>query len=152
MRQHFNRQISPEKYERFMADLNGTYGLPIAFRVAETPIFIGRDLGSMLRRASEEIIDTLVQPNFSASMEQGIPPTLRVQNETAHALFLCIDFAICRNEQGELVPQLIELQGVPSLFGYQDFLGNKFRQHYDIPEGWDFHFGQTSSQKLEAAS
>jgi hypothetical protein len=149
LRAHFNRQFTPEKYHRFLADLNSTYGHDIAFRVAESPIFIGRELGGRLRKASEEIIDTLVSPNFGADMEPGIPPTMRVPNETPHTLFLCIDFAICRDEQGELMPQLIELQGVPSLFGYQDFLGNKFREHYDIPSGWDFHFGQSSAQYWE---
>jgi hypothetical protein len=38
------------------------------------------------------------------------------------------------------------MQGFPSLFGYQDFLGNKFREHYQIDDNWNFHFGLSSSQ------
>lgn len=36
------------------------------------------------------------------------------------------------------------MQGFPSLFGYQDLLGNKFRQHYKLPPNLEFHFGETS--------
>ena len=35
---------------------------------------------------------------------------------------------------GELTPQLIELQGFPSLFGYQPYLANLFRTFYPIPD------------------
>jgi hypothetical protein len=146
VRQQFNRQFSPEKYQHFLDDLNSTYNYTITFRVAETPIFIGREFGAKLIQAADEIIDTLVQPDYSARMEMAIPPGLTVPRETDRSLFLALDFAVCRNEQGAIVPQLIEMQGFPSLFGYQDFLGNKFRQHYQLPANWDFHFGQTSDQ------
>ncbi|MDZ7645777.1 MAG: hypothetical protein U5K54_00605 [Cytophagales bacterium] len=53
---------------------------------------------------------------------------------------MALDFAVC-SDQGEIVPRLIEMQGFPSLFGYQDFLGNKFRQHYKMPANLEFHFG-----------
>ena len=88
----------------------------------------------------------LVQPDFKARMKDAIPPSLLVPNETPHTLFLALDFAICTLENGELVPRLIEMQGFPSLFGYQDFLGNKFREHYNINDSWNFHFGRTSAQ------
>lgn len=146
LRQKFNAQFSPEKYQHFLDDLNATYNYTITFRVAETPVFIGREFGAKLKKAADEIIGTLVQPDYSARMEAAVPPALRVPGESPHALFLALDFAVCKNAQGGIVPQLIEMQGFPSLFGYQDFLGNKFRQHYQIPAGWDFHFGQSSTQ------
>lgn len=140
----FNSQFSVEKYRHFLDDLNATYQYTITFRVAETPVFIGREFGLKLRHAADEIIDTLVQPDYSTRMEAAIPPGLRVPGVSPFSHFLALDFAVCKNEQGELVPRLIEMQGFPSLFGYQDLLGNKFRQHYRIPEGWDFHFGLSS--------
>jgi hypothetical protein len=42
-----------------------------------------------------------------------------VPGDDSHYHFLAIDFGICRNESGELEPQLIELQAFPSLFGFQ---------------------------------
>lgn len=154
IRQQFNHQFTAEKYQAFLDDLNATYQYTITFRVAETPVFIGREFGAKLRRAADEIIDTLVQPDYGARMEAAIPAGLRVPGESSHALFLALDFAVCKNALGEIVPQLIEMQGFPSLFGYQDLLGNKFRQHYRIPEGWDFHFGLSSDaywQQLRTA-
>jgi hypothetical protein len=68
-----------------------------------------------------------------------------VPNEDDHTLFLALDFAVCsENDTTELVPRLIEMQGFPSLFGYQDFLGNKFKKHYQLPDNLDFHFGGSS--------
>jgi hypothetical protein len=40
--------------------------------------------------------------------------------------FLAIDFGICE-EDGEIIPKLIEVQGFPSLYNYQVNLYNKFK-------------------------
>jgi len=56
-----------------------------------------------------------------------------VPYEDEHTLFLQMDFGICHDEKGELIPQLIEIQGFPSLYFFQDLLANKRREHYDLP-------------------
>jgi hypothetical protein len=145
-RDHFNAQFSERKYQEFLEDLYATYKYKIPFRVAETPIFIGREFKDKLFRGASEIVDYIVQPGFKERMKDAIPLHLNVPNETPHTLFLALDFAICSLEDQELVPMLIEMQGFPSLFGYQDFLGNKFREHYGISDSWNFHFGKTSEQ------
>ena len=38
------------------------------------------------------------------------------------------------------------MQGFPSLFGWQDFLANKFREHFAIPLDLEQHFNLTSEQ------
>ena len=148
-RDHFNKQFSEKKYRDFLDDLNASYAHNIPFRVAETPIFIGNEFKHKLISGADEIIDFIVQPGFQTRMSAALPTALAVPRETNHTLFLALDFAICSTETSELVPKLIEMQGFPSLFGYQDFLGNKFREHYQIDDNWNFHFGLSSSQYWE---
>ncbi len=145
-RHQFNQQFSEEKYRRFLEDLNATYHHTIPFRVAETPLFIPHDFKKTLISSAEEIVDFIVRPDFRKSMEGALPPALRVPHETKHTLFLALDFALCTEGTKKIVPRLIEMQGFPSLFGYQDFLGNKFREHYHIPESLHFHFGKSSEE------
>lgn len=143
-REHFNKQFSEEKYQQFLQSLNAEYNYTIPFRVAETPVFVGAEFRDKLFKASDEIIDVLVQPDYRKLMEKALPSHLSVPRETNHTLFLALDFAVCSEVNHELVPRLIELQGFPSLFGYQDFLGNKFREHYSIDSSYHFHFGRDS--------
>jgi len=146
-RQLFNQQFSEQKYHSFVNDLDQQFNHKIPFRVAESPVFVGKDFSDKLFKASNEIIDFIVRPDFKSLMAGAIPAHVHVPNEDSHTLFLALDFAVCTEEGStELVPRLIEMQGFPSLFGYQDFLGNKFKQHYHIPENVDCHFGQSSDQ------
>lgn len=146
-RQLFNQQFSEQKYQAFLSNLDQQFNYKIPFRVAESPVFIGAKFRDKLFKAAEEIIDFIVRPDFKSLMSGAIPAQVYVPNEDNHTLFLALDFAVCTEEGStELVPRLIEMQGFPSLFGYQDFLGNKFREHYQIPENLGFHFGESSEQ------
>jgi len=144
-RQQFNQQFSEAKYKDFIADLDREFNYKIPFRVAESPVFVGKEFSAKLFKAANEIIDVIVQPDFKTKMKGALPVNLHVPNETNNSLFIALDFAVCR-ENGEQVPRLIEMQGFPSLFGYQDFLGNKFREHYRIPDNLHFHFGLNSTE------
>ena len=141
LRADYNKKFTQEKYERFLADLDNSYNFKIKFRVAETPIFIPKTFKEKLIRASDDIVDFLVKPDFKKLTEKAIPKGLFVPNETDHSLFLALDFAIVKNKKGELIPQLIEMQGFPSLFGFQNFVGSKFKEHFDIPSHLSNHFG-----------
>ncbi len=147
VRQSFNQQFSEQKYQAFLGDLDHAYNYKIPFRVAESPVFVGKDFKKKLLKASDDIIDFIVRPDFKSKMAGAIPAQLYVPKEDDHTLFIALDFAVCKEEGGnELVPRLIEMQGFPSLFGYQDFLGSKFKQHYQIPQNYDFHIGESSEQ------
>lgn len=148
-RQLFNQQFTEQKYHDFLADLDREFNYKITFRVAESPVFVGKDFKAKLLKAADEIIDFIALPEFKQRMKGALPDSVRVPNEDNHTMFLALDFAVCTDGSNELVPRLIELQGFPSLFGYQDFLGNKFRQHYRIPQNLDFHFGSTSETYWE---
>jgi hypothetical protein len=136
----YNKSFSEDKYHAFIADLDALYNHKITFRVAETPVFVSREFKKLLVQASGEIIDFLVSKDMKKLTEGAIPAGLRVPNETDHTLFLALDFAVV-NDLGKLEPRLIEMQGFPSLFGWQDILSEKFRGYFDVPEEWQSHFG-----------
>ncbi|MEK6782951.1 MAG: hypothetical protein AABY93_14730 [Bacteroidota bacterium] len=143
-RQQFNQQFTEKKYQDFLNDLDNSFQHKITFRVAESPLFIDAVFKKKIFKASDHIIDFITRNDFKTITNRAIPKHLTVPNETDHSLFIALDFAVVRNEKGELHPQLIEMQGFPSLYGWQDFLANKFKEHFSIPDGFEQHFGLTS--------
>lgn len=146
-RETFNRSFSEKGYEEFVEYLNAAFPGQLDFRVAETPVFIPADLKDKILRASEEIIETILSPDFRAKTDRAVPSNQYVPGENAHTSFLAIDYAICRNAMGELVPQLIELQGFPSIFGYQAFLSEAFRKFFAIPADFGYLFNTASLEE-----
>jgi hypothetical protein len=140
-RETFNRSFTEDKYQDFVASFETAFPGQLDFRVAETPVFVPKELYEKISEASEEIINTLISPDFKEKTERAVPEDQNVPGENAHTSFLAIDYAICKDESGELIPQLIELQGFPSIFGYQAFLSESFRKYFDIAEGFQYALG-----------
>jgi len=130
-RQKYNQQFTEEKYQNFLSELQNGYP-PIPFRVAETPVFLPKALKEKLIAAGEEIINLIKQPNFKALTQKSIPVSWNVPNENEQPHFLTFDFGICKNEAGELTPMLIEMQGFPSLYGFQHHLAKTFQASFEI--------------------
>jgi hypothetical protein len=143
-RQAYNRSFSEEKYQAFLKHLNESFGYTIPFRVAESPVFIDQTFKQKLFAASDEIIDFLVRPDFKKLTDASIPAHLNVPNETDHTLFLALDYAVVKNSAGELIPQLIEMQGFPSLFGWQHFVAQQYPKFFTVAAGFAYHFGFTN--------
>ena len=139
IRQAFNRDFTEEKYQRFLADLNKSFNYTISFRVAESPLFVDARFKSKLIRAADQMVDFIVAHGLEDTTKDAMPKQLQVPKETPHPLFLALDFAIVKNA-GELEPRLIEMQGFPSLFAWQDFLPDKIRQHFKVPADMHSHF------------
>jgi glutathionylspermidine synthase len=133
LRQAYNAAFTPEKYTAFLEDVYATYNHRPIFRISETPVFIPNALKKKLIQACDEVVNVLVQPDFKQKTENALQKEHRVPNEDAHTTFLVIDFGICENEKGELIPQLIELQGFPSLYFFQHTLAKMYRRHFDLP-------------------
>jgi len=136
IRKHFNENFTAEKYHAYLADLNSKHPGAIEFRVAETPVFIDKQFKNKVLSACESIVDVITQFNFRTLSSHAIPDDVRVPNENAHTHFIAFDFGICENEQSELEPQLIEMQGFPTLFAYQIWHDEVTRRHFDIPSGY----------------
>jgi hypothetical protein len=144
IRQQFNESFTPEKYKSMIAEIHKDYPNLLDFRVAETPVFVPKELKIKLLQACNDIIEVLLKPDFKEKTNRAIPENLNVPNEDAHPNFLAIDFAICKDDNGELCPQLIELQGFPSLFGYQWYLGQNYRNYFIDPKGFNQFFNRLS--------
>jgi len=131
-RDQFNSSFSEEKYNSLLKILeSGLTSIP--FRVAETPVFIPSDLQKKLIDAGEEIINLIKQPDFKALTKDAIPSNWNVPNENEHPHFLTFDFGICKDANGLLTPKLIEMQGFPSLYGFQPELGRVYKELYELP-------------------
>ncbi len=136
LREQFNANFTSEKYHDFLKDLDSKHPGDIEFRVAETPIFVPKDFTKKMIDACESIVDIIVDPNFKNLTQRAIPKAENVPNETGYSDFIAFDFGICENEKGELEPQLIEMQGFPSLFAFQAYYPQVVRNHFDIPSNF----------------
>lgn len=133
-RHTFNAAFSPTRYQEMLADIEQQLPGQLDFRVAESPVFIPAALRDKLMAAGESIIEVIKQPNFKQLTEASIPPHQRVPNEDELPEFLTFDFAVCRDAAGELEPQLIEMQGFPSLYAYQSWMPEVFARHFPIAD------------------
>ncbi len=150
IRQQFNNAFTEAKYQAYLQDLNSQFKGAIEFRVAETPIFIDRSFKDKILSACESIVDVIVQPNFVELTNNAIPSNVQVPNENGHTQFIAFDFGICENEAGELEPQLIEMQGFPTLFGYQIWHDEINRKHFDIPENYSTYLNGFNAESYQA--
>jgi hypothetical protein len=139
-RKTFNQNFTEEKYARFLASLNEGLEDPIAFRVAETPVFLTDDFRDRLIEAGDDIIKVILQPDFKELTQRAIPARWDVANENDHPHFIALDFGVCSNENGQIVPKLIEMQGFPSLFGFQVKLAETYQQVFEIADNWSVYF------------
>ncbi|MEM9324765.1 MAG: hypothetical protein AAGA85_03880 [Bacteroidota bacterium] len=139
-REVFNRNFTKAKYEAFLDDIAREFDYRPTFRIAETPVFIPRQLKQKLLLACEDILSVLNRPDFKELTRDAIKhPALKVPSEDYDCRFLQFDFGICLDKHGEPTPQLIELQGFPSLYFYQDFLARMYMKHYEIPDRFSVH-------------
>ncbi|SNR57618.1 MULTISPECIES: hypothetical protein [Hymenobacter] len=150
IRSRYNDAFTPERYQELLGTIEQQLPNQLEFRLAETPIFVPAALREKLVQAGESIIDVLTAPDFKDRTEHAVPPALRVPNENAHTTFLAIDYAVCRNAAGELEPQLIELQGFPSLYAFQDYLPEVYRAHFPITDAISHLFTVPDSQSYRA--
>jgi hypothetical protein len=145
-RQQFNKNFTEKKYQNFLNDLNSKHPNDIVFRVAETPIFISKDFITKMLDACESIVDVIAGDNFKTLTARAIPKGETVPNENSHSHFIVFDFGICENTKGDLEPQLIEMQGFPSLFGFQIYYPEIIKRHFDIPHNFDNYLGDYNKE------
>ncbi|EJL70436.1 ATP-grasp domain-containing protein [Chryseobacterium populi] len=128
-RKQFNREFSQEKYSHFKEILKQKSGLEPSFRISESPVFLTKEFENKLIDASESIIDQIKALPFE-TLQKAIPENCRVPNDTHQPHFFTIDFGVCKSENGEIEPQLIELQAFPSLYAFQRILEETFCEVY----------------------
>lgn len=128
-RKQFNQEFSEEKYEQFKEILKQKSGVETSFRISESPMFLSDKFKDKLIDASESIIDQ-IKALSPETLQKAIPENCKVPNDTNQPHFFTIDFGICKSENGEIEPQLIELQAFPSLYAFQKVFEDTFCEVY----------------------
>ena len=141
LRKAFNKSFTKEKYEAFLKDLNSVHPGQIDFRVAETPLFIPKNFKQKMLDACESIVDLIVDTRFKELTKNAIPEDIKVPGENNHSHFIAFDFGICINEEGEYEPQLIEMQGFPSLFAFEILIPEISKKHFPVPANYTSYMG-----------
>lgn len=136
IRKAYNKAFNEAYYAKFLNQLNSKHPGAIDFRVAETPIFIPAAFTKKMLDTCDYIIEKITDTNFKQLTDNAIPKQLSVPNETKYSSFIAFDFGICTNENGEIEPKLIEMQGFPSLFAFQLWYDDVFCSLYDLPKNF----------------
>jgi hypothetical protein len=140
----FNAAWTPAKYARFLELLDGGCGTHVAFRNCETPTFLDPEMVEAMARAGAELTHQLVDnAEYLAKADATIPPDFHVAHVDARPLFLQADFGVAEGNR----PKLVEIQAFPSLYAYQPYLAETYRQAYGLPENLTTYLGG-----LDAAS
>jgi hypothetical protein len=128
-RKQFNEEFTTEKYNQLIDSITTDFDYKPTFRIGETPFFISNELKAQLLEGCNEVIAFIQQDNFKELTNRALELNRKVPKEDNHTTFLAIDFGICE-EGGKVIPKLIEVQGFPSLFNFQNHLSQKFADLY----------------------
>jgi hypothetical protein len=132
-RHDFNSRFTPEKYERLRREMTSRCGMDVPFALCETPCFFPHALVSRMGEDGAALVRQLVDnPEYIARSEASIPAEFRVPNESAHPMFIQVDFGLVRDAAGELQPKLVELQAFPSLYAYQPVLAQAYIEVFGL--------------------
>lgn len=139
LRSQFNNSWSAAKYAQFLHLLGQRFGEPPPFRHSETPCFLPAKLVQDAAVAGRELVQQLFDnPAYLAASESAIPEMYRAPGEAPVPLFVQADFGL----DAERKLKLVEIQGFPSLYGYQPVLSETYRQAYGISDSlWAFPEG-----------
>ena len=146
-RRHFNQNYSAAKHARFLALLQEQCGEPVPFRHSETPCFLPASLvDTMVRYGHEMVEQLLANPQYERDSRDAIPAEYRVPREDSVPLFVQADFGL----DAELRPQLVEIQGFPSLYAYQPLMAESYRTAYGIDESLQALPGGLGAREYDA--
>lgn len=132
LRQSFNTNYTPEKFEIFQRRMAEACGMAVPFRLCETPCFFPKALLDQMAQYGKELIHQLNGLEYRKASFQSIPPEWNVPHETPHPMFIQVDFGLVKDEAGGLQPKLVELQGFPSLYAYQAMLSQMYMKVFGL--------------------
>ena len=141
LRQQFNANFTPEKYQRLLKVMEERCGTPVKFRVCETPVFLPKPLLDRMCDYGKELILQLNSIEYRKASAEAIPERFRVPRESPRPSFVQVDFGVVRDKSGTLQPKLVELQGFPSLYAYQSMLSQVYREVFDLEPSLQYLLG-----------
>jgi len=132
LRQQFNANFTPEKYQTFLRLMEERCGTPVKFQLSETPCFFPKPLLDQICQYGEELIRQLGGLEYRKASFEAIPPEFNVPREAPHPMFIQVDFGLVRDADGKIQPKLVELQGFPSLYAYQAMLSQTYMEVFEL--------------------
>ena len=141
LRQQFNANFTPEKYQRVLKLMEERCGTPIKFRLCETPCFFPKPLLDQMTQYGKELVQQLNGLEYRKASFEAIPPEFNVPNESPHPMFIQVDFGLVRDAAGKPQPRLVELQGFPSLYAYQAMLSQVYMEVYGLDANLQYLLG-----------
>ena len=146
-RDAFNSQITTERYNWYVRQLETRLGCRFEFRLAESPVFLPESFRTKIVDAATAVVEQLSDPARLEKMRRAIPERWDTPGMDMLPNFTQVDFAVVR-ENGELVPKLIELQGFPSLTSLQviqrDAWNDTLQQMNGLDREWSCWFSGLS--------
>ena len=141
-REDFNTRFTDAKYAELLRALEKKSGVPIDFRVCETPCFLPHDLMEQMVSAARELTSALVDsPEYMRRSEAAIPEAYRVPGDNPQPNFMTVDFGLLRESDGSAGFRLVELQAFPSVFAYQDLLSRLYVETFGLAPELRWHLG-----------
>ena len=134
-------QFSDDKYRRFLARLHESIGMEIEFRISEMPLFVSHEFRRRLEQAATDILQQCTTAEYRRVSEATLEERYTVPGETDRPLFAVVDFAITQSDDGQFQPKLIELQGFPSLFGYQYYFAKVIKEVFELDPAYAITLG-----------
>ncbi len=137
IRSRYNDTFANNKYDEFLGAIEALYPGAVDFRLAETPVFVDKQLTSKMIDTCERIVDLMLSEAFMKMTDKAIPQQDKVEGSYGFPEMMAFDFGICTSsDKQEYTPQLVEMQGFPSLYGFQDVFPNLMRKHLYVPENY----------------
>lgn len=148
LRREYNERFDQRRYELFLERLDRRFVQPISFRLCETPFFVPTWMQKMCESSAIELAQLVHSPDYLRRSDESLTPEVTVPGQTGHANFIVVDYAMALDEEGAVVPRLIELQGFPSLMGYQLLLAEIIHEHFALPTDLSYINGGLSRTEL----
>jgi hypothetical protein len=135
-RAYFEQIFTEERYRAFVAAVTARAGVPIEFRLSETPCFFPADLMRSLVEAAQTMTQQLLldNPAYRTAADAIVPERFRLGGGETLPTCVQVDFGLVRTQSGAVEGRLVELQAFPSLYGFQmllaeealDYIGQDF--------------------------
>ncbi len=131
-RKFTTENFTEERYKALLTDIDQTLGTTVEFRICEMPLFLSSGFARKLEDAAVSILLECVTPEYLEYAKPSLEERYTVPHQHPHPLFGIVDFAVTKGDNGEFEPKLIELQGFPSLYGFQHLYSVKAMEHYKL--------------------
>lgn len=134
LRARFNASWTDARFRDLVQRLELRTGATLNFPISETPCFFPRSLMDTLAVTGRRLIEQILNsPDAMRTADAAVPERYRGHGAEAVPTFAQVDFGLVRDDRGNLVPKLVELQAFASLYGFQVAMAEAYRDAFDLP-------------------